>query len=55
MVGENFEFLPFKMAKIASTFPPWLEKILNFFNLKWLKLVKTSTNEKLKISFQNVT
>ena len=38
MVGENFEISLSEMAKIALNHPPWLEEILRFAYLKWLKL-----------------
>ena len=44
MVGENFDIYTSKMAKNAQNRPPWLEKILKFTLLKWLKMhLKSST------------
>ena len=37
MVGENFEIYTTEMAKMNLKSPPWLEKILRFTLLKWLK------------------
>ena len=39
MVGENFEFNLSQMAlKLHLNYLPWLEKILNYTYLKWLKI-----------------
>ena len=41
MVGENFKFYFSEVAKNAfsdKNRPPWLEKILKFTLLKWLKM-----------------
>ena len=39
MVGENFEIYFSQMAKNAfKNYPPWLEKILKYTSLKWLKI-----------------
>ena len=44
-VGENFEFRNSRMANINPYRPPWLEKILNFEFVEWLKLhLKSSSN-----------
>ena len=37
MVGEKFEIQCFQIAQIPLIHPPWLEKILEFSVLKWLK------------------
>ena len=42
MVGENFEIYPSEMAKNAPNHPRWLEKILRFAYLKWLKMHQSS-------------
>jgi hypothetical protein len=39
MAGENFEIYPSEMAENApNNHPPWLEKILRFALLKWLRM-----------------
>ena len=35
---KSFEISSSEMAKIALKYPPWLEKILRFVHLKWLKM-----------------
>ena len=35
---RKFEFPYSKIGKIATKFPPWLEKKLNSFDQKWLTL-----------------
>ena len=40
MVGENIEIYFSQMAKNDLKFnPPWLEKIIKFHSLKWLKMI----------------
>ena len=38
MVGENFGIYLSQMAKNAFKLSPWLEKILKFTYLKWIKM-----------------
>ena len=38
MVGENFEIYTSQMARMFFNCPPYLEKILKFTVLKWIKM-----------------
>ena len=43
MVKENFKICSSEMRKNVFKYPPWLEKILGFVLLKWLKCIQIST------------
>ena len=38
MVGEKFGIYSSQLAKKNLNYPPWLEKILEFTHIEWLKM-----------------